>query len=96
MTTIDLSKVPTDDLHAEIARRKAAAQSKGKPMRHKTKAEWARAKVVELQATKDEIRKESGTGGDRGRMRRHDQYKALDEQIEKFNRLAAFYERKGL
>lgn len=94
--TVDLSTVSTDDLHAEIARRKAAAQSKGKPMRHKTKAEWARARVGELKASKDEIKKESGTGGDRGRRHRHDQYKALDEQIEKFTRLADFYERRGL
>lgn len=94
--TVDLSTVSTDDLHAEIARRKVAAQSKGKPMRHKTKAEWARARLADLRASKDEIKKDSGTGGDRGRRQRHDQYKALDEQIEKFTRLADFYERRGL
>lgn len=94
--TVDLSAVSTDELHAEIARRKASAQSKGKPMRHKTKAAWARAKADELRTTKAELKKESGTGGDRDRLQRRDQYRALEEQIEKFDRLADFYERKGI
>lgn len=93
---VDLSTVSIDDLHAEIARRKSAAQSKGKPMRHKTKADWARAKVVEFQAAKAELKSESGTGGERERQRRHQQYKHMDEQIAKFKRLAENYERQGL
>lgn len=92
----DLSKVSIDDLHAEIARRKAAAQTKGRPMRYPTKAAWARAKVSELQTEKTELKKQSGTGGDAGRRSRHEQYKALDEQIEKFSRLATNYERQGI
>lgn len=96
MGTVDLSSIPIDELHAEIARRKAAAKTSGRPMRHKTKAEWARAKVVEVQAQKAALKSESGTGGDRERRRRHEQYIAMDAEIAKFKRLADKYEREGI
>lgn len=65
-------------------------------MRHKTKAEWARAKVVTLQAEKATLKSESGTGGDRERQKRHEQYKALDQQIARFKALADKYEKQGI
>lgn len=93
---IDLSAVSTDALHAEIARRKTAAQSKGKRMRYPTKEAWARARVAELEATKSELKKKSGTGSTTDRMHRRDEYRGLDEQITKFQRLAASYAARGL
>lgn len=65
-------------------------------MRHKTKAEWARAKVVELQAEKAALKSQSGTGDEREKRRRHEQYKHLDEQIAKFKRLGDKYEKQGI
>lgn len=94
--TVDLSKVSSEDLRAELDRRKESARARGKPMKFATKREWAQAQLDSFKRTKDELKKESGTGGDRGRMRRHEQYKQLDEQIEKFTRLVDFYTRKGL
>lgn len=94
--TVDLFTVSSDDLRAELERRKKVAQAKGRPMKYETKAEWAQAQLDQFQQTKADLKKESGTGGDRGRLRRHDQYKALDEQIEKFTRLVGFYKKKGI
>lgn len=96
MSEIDLAAVSSDDLRAELCRRKQSAQAKGKPMRYATKAEWAQAQLDGFQQTKVELKKESATGGDRGRMRRHEQYLHLDQQIEKFTRLVGFYKKKGL
>jgi hypothetical protein len=91
---VDLSIISSSDLRAELNRRAKVGQTKGKPMLYRKKSDWAKAKVAEYRAEKDKLKMESGTGGDRGRMRRHEQYKALDEQIEKFTRLEAMYRRK--
>lgn len=96
MPDVDLTKVSSDDLRAELDRRKQAAKASGKPMRYATKAEWAQAQLDQFEATKNEIRQASGTGSDMERRKRRGKYEALDEQIRKFRGLVDFYTRKGL
>lgn len=90
--TVDLSTVSSDDLRAELERRKKAAQSRGK---YPTMAAWAQAQLDGFKQAKAALKAESGTGGDRGRMRRHEQYQTLDKQIEKFTGLVAKYAKEG-
>lgn len=92
---VDLSKVSTDDLHAEIARRQAAAKAKGRPMKHPTKVDWARARAVELRANLAELRA-THQPGHLGHRTKNDQERALQSQIDKFDRLAKKFEREGV
>lgn len=92
---IDLSTVSSEDLRAELERRKAAAKAKGRPLRFATKAEWARAKADELRATLVQVNGEYRPGS-RGGMRKAQSQDALRKQIDKFEGLASLYERKGL
>ena len=90
--TADLSKVSSDELRAELERRKKLAQSRG---RYPTMQAWAQAQLDGFQKTKAELKAQSGTGGDRERMRRRDQYLELDKQITKFTGLVAKYRKEG-
>lgn len=92
---VDLSSVSSDDLRAELERRKKAAQAKGKPLRYATKAEWAGAKGVELRAKLAEIRG-NYQPGQAGLRKKGDQERALEAEIQKFDRLAAKYRREGV
>lgn len=92
---VDLSQVSSDDLRAELARRKESAKAKGKPLKYRTKAEWADAKLQELRRRLGEV----ATGyqpGARGLMRKNERADHLNEEIEKFTRLRDLYQRKGL
>lgn len=91
---IDLRNVSSDDLRAELARRKEAARAKGRPMRYATKAEWAEARALELRATLAEVNG-SHQPGSSGARRKGNQQDALRAEIDKFERLAKVFRRKG-
>ncbi|MEN1941028.1 hypothetical protein WCE39_08035 [Luteimonas sp. MJ174] len=93
--SLDLTKVSSDDLRAELARRQAAAKAKGKPMKHAKKSDWARARAVELRANLAEVRGGYQTGH-RGHRDKSAQERTLEAEIQKFDRLAAKYEREGI
>lgn len=95
MTPVDLTKVSSDELRAELARRQQAAKAKGKPMKFATKAEWARARAVELRASLAEARA-AHHPGHLGHRTKNDQERTLQAEIQKFDRLAAKYEREGI
>lgn len=92
---VDLTKVSSEDLRAELSRRQQAAKAKGKPMKYLTKAEWARAQAVELRARLAALRS-SYEPGARGLRTKTDQERTLQAEIQKFDRLAAKYEREGV
>lgn len=95
MTSADLSKVSSDDLRAELARRQQAAKAKGKPLKFATKAEWAKATGVELRAKLAELRAGYQAGA-RGLQKKNDQERTLQAEIQKFDRLAKKFEREGV
>lgn len=91
---LDLSKVSSDELRAELGRRQRAAKAKGRPMRYATKAEWAEARLTELQAKLAQVAGEYQPG-ESGLRSKRDQQDALRGEIQKFERLAALYRQKG-
>ena len=74
--------------------RKEAARAKGRPMRYATKAEWAEARALELRATLAEVNG-SHQPGSSGARRKGNQQDALRAEIDKFERLAKVFRRKG-
>lgn len=92
---VDLTKVSSEDLRAELSRRQQAAKAKGKPLKYATKAEWAEAqaasyceRIAAAEATYAE--------GHVGLRKKNDHLRALQDQLDKFRRLAASYRKKGL
>lgn len=90
----DLTRISSDALRAELARRKEAAKAKGRPMRYATKAEWAEARAVELRASLADLQSKSQPGH-LGRRKKTAQQEALEAEIAKFDRLAVSYRRRG-
>lgn len=94
-STVDLTRVPSDALRAELERRRNGAQRACRPLKYATKAEWAEARAVELRAQLAEIQGASQPGH-LGLRKKTAQQEALREQVAKFDRLAISYRRKGL
>lgn len=94
-STVDLTKVSTDALHAELTRRKAAAQAKGRPLKFATKAEWAEARAVELRAKLADARAQSQPGAD-GLRKKNTQIDLIEAEVQKFDRLAKKFRREGV
>lgn len=94
MAEVDLSKVSTDDLHAEISRRQQAAKASGRPMKHEKKSDWARERAVELRAKLAEVRA-GYQPGHVGHRKKSAQEQTLQSEIQKFDRLTKKYEREG-
>lgn len=92
---VDLSKVSSDDMRAELARRQQAAKAKGKPLRHATKAAWAEAKRVDACEALATLRSEPVTG-DHARRQRKEQERFLEGEIRKFENLAKKYRTEGI
>lgn len=94
---VDLAAVSTDVLLAEVARRcnaDAPKKPRAKKLQYATKAEWARAKQVEAQKLYADIEVRPAPTDSEWRQRQS----ALDAQqqeIDKYGRMAASYERKG-
>jgi len=95
MDLVDLTRVSSEDLRAELDRRRRAAQAKGKPLRYATKAEWAAAQAVELRARLSDVQAESKPGHV-GLRKKNDSIGALEGEIRKFDRLADKYRRLGV
>ncbi|PJK00827.1 hypothetical protein CO641_02325 [Lysobacteraceae bacterium NML91-0213] len=91
---LDLTRVSSDALRAELDRRKEAAKAKGRPMKYATKAEWAEARAVELRAQLAEVQTASQPGHV-GLRKKTAQQELLLEEIAKFDRLAVSFRRKG-
>ena len=96
MTSVDLSKVPSQELRAELDRRKDAAQRSGKPMRFATKREWAQHQLDGARNAKAEMLATASVASDFNRMRQRESLKILDGQIDKFARLVDLYTKKGI
>ncbi len=104
MSDADLSKVSSEALRAELARRQQAAKAKGKPMKHATKADWAEAKRVDFCESLATLRAEPVSGEHARRQRkdqearrqRKDQEAYLEGEIRKFENLAKKYRREGV
>lgn len=92
---IDLTKVTSEALRAELDRRRNGAQRKGRPLKYATKAEWAAARAVELRATLAEVRSEYQPGAP-GLRKKGDKERVLEAEIQKFDRLATKYRREGV
>ncbi len=90
-----LASLSVEALQAELSYRASTAPTSAKRVRYATKAEWARGQLQEFQRQKDKLKEQSGTGGTSERLRRRDSYRALDEQIDKFTRLARRYVERG-
>lgn len=93
--SVDLTKVTSAELRAELERRRDGARRAGKPLKYATKAEWAEAKAAEyceqIAATEAEY-----VAGPAGLRKKNDHLRALRDQLQKFQRLAAGYRSKGL
>lgn len=92
---LDLSKVSSDALRAELQRRQQAAKAKGRPMRFATKEEWAAARAVELRAQLAQVRGTYQEGAN-GLRKKGDQEQSLLAEIQKFDRLTAKFRREGV
>ncbi len=92
---VDLTKVSSDALRAELTRRQQAAKAKGRPLRFATKEEWAAARAVELRAQLAQVRGGYHAGA-AGLRKRGDQEEILQAEIQKFDRLTAKYRREGV
>lgn len=98
MSGSDLSRVSTEELLAEIARRCGAAapgrrQARERPPM-KPKSEWAQAKADELRKQTDELRQQTPEGW--GARENLDwQIRENEAQIRKFERIAETARRNG-
>lgn len=93
--SVDLTKVSSAELRAELERRRDGARRAGKPLKYPTKAEWAEAKAAEYCAQIAEV---EGTyvEGPAGLRKKNDHLRALRDQLQKFQRLAVNYRKQGI